>query len=99
MVSGIWNSMRKFTHLIGDRLEWINGMPLAEVTMAAYYNLGFRTYSSAISNYIPHISAKYFEALEAVTRRCMNCAKMSSSRFTASGNVRRAMLYRLSKRA
>lgn len=50
--------------LIGDRLEWINGMPLAEVTMASYYNLGFRTYSSAISNYIPHISAKYFEALK-----------------------------------
>lgn len=50
--------------LIGDRLEWINGMPLAEVTMAAYYNLGYRTYSSAISNYIPHISAKYFEALQ-----------------------------------
>ena len=50
--------------LIGDRLEWINGMPLAEVTMATYYNLGYRTYSSAISNYIPHISAKYFEALK-----------------------------------
>ncbi|MCS0670120.1 5-dehydro-4-deoxyglucarate dehydratase [Cytobacillus firmus] len=50
--------------LIGDRLEWINGMPLAEVTMAAYYNLGYRTYSSAISNYIPHISAKYFNALQ-----------------------------------
>ncbi|WP_424236828.1 5-dehydro-4-deoxyglucarate dehydratase [Bhargavaea ginsengi] len=50
--------------LIGNRLEWINGMPLAEVTMAAYYNLGYRTYSSAISNYIPHISAKYFEALQ-----------------------------------
>ena len=53
----------EFTHLIGDRLEWINGMPLAEVTMAAYVNLGFTSYSSAISNYIPHISAKYYEAL------------------------------------
>jgi 5-dehydro-4-deoxyglucarate dehydratase len=54
----------EFTHLFGDRLEWINGMPLAEVTMAAYLNLGFTTYSSAISNYIPHISAKYFDALQ-----------------------------------
>lgn len=53
----------EFTHLIGDRLEWINGMPLAEVTMASYVNLGFTSYSSAISNYIPHISAKYYEAL------------------------------------
>lgn len=53
----------ELTHLIGDRLEWINGMPLAEVTMAAYVNLGFTSYSSAISNYIPHISAKYYDAL------------------------------------
>lgn len=53
----------EFTHLIGNRLEWVNGMPLAEVTMAAYVNLGFTSYSSAISNYIPHISAMYYEAL------------------------------------
>ncbi|WP_249869067.1 5-dehydro-4-deoxyglucarate dehydratase [Oceanobacillus saliphilus] len=53
----------EFTQVIGDRLDWINGMPLAEVTMAAYVNLGFTSYSSAISNYIPHISAKYYEAL------------------------------------
>jgi len=53
----------EFTHLFGDRLEWINGMPLAEVTMEAYLNLGFKTYSSAISNYIPHIAAMYFEAI------------------------------------
>ncbi|WP_339251609.1 5-dehydro-4-deoxyglucarate dehydratase [Sporosarcina sp. FSL W8-0480] len=58
--------------LIGDRLEWINGMPLAEVTMASYYNLGFRTYSSAISNYIPHISAKYFEALQQGDHKTMH---------------------------
>jgi len=53
----------ELTHAIGDRLEWINGMPLAEVTMAAYLNLGFKSYSSAISNYIPHISIKYYHAL------------------------------------
>lgn len=53
----------EFNHSIGDRLEWINGMPLAEVTMAAYVNIGYASYSSAISNYIPHISAKYFDAL------------------------------------
>ncbi|NEU31409.1 5-dehydro-4-deoxyglucarate dehydratase [bacterium LRH843] len=53
----------ELTNLIGDRLEWINGMPLAEVTMPAYVNLGFTSYSSAISNYIPHISAKFYEAL------------------------------------
>ena len=62
----------EFTHLIGDRLEWINGMPLAEVTMAAYVNLGFTSYSSAISNYIPHISAKYYEALLSGNKEVLN---------------------------
>ncbi len=62
----------EFTQLIGDRLEWINGMPLAEVTMPAYINLGFTSYSSAISNYIPHISAKYFEALKSGDKETVN---------------------------
>ncbi|MBR3119667.1 5-dehydro-4-deoxyglucarate dehydratase [Oceanobacillus profundus] len=60
---GNMEQIAEFTHLFGDRLAWINGMPLAEVTMEAYINLGFRSYSSAISNYIPHISAMYYEAL------------------------------------
>lgn len=61
---GNMETVAEFTHLFGDRLEWINGMPLAEVTMASYMNLGYNSYSSAISNYIPHISALYFEALK-----------------------------------
>lgn len=48
---------------LGDKLAWINGMPLAEVTMPAYIPLGYTSYSSAISNYIPHISRKFYEAL------------------------------------
>lgn len=61
---GNMETVSEFTHKFGDRLEWINGMPLAEVTMGAYLNLGYKTYSSAISNYIPHISQLYFEALK-----------------------------------
>ncbi|MFP7170249.1 5-dehydro-4-deoxyglucarate dehydratase [Terribacillus sp. 7520-G] len=45
------------------RLDFLNGMPMAEVTMPAYLPLGIKTYSSAISNYIPHISRMYYEAL------------------------------------
>jgi 5-dehydro-4-deoxyglucarate dehydratase len=48
---------------IGNRLTWINGMPLAEVTMPAYIPLGYEAYSSAISNYIPHISRLFYQAL------------------------------------
>ncbi|GAB3057114.1 5-dehydro-4-deoxyglucarate dehydratase [Salinicoccus sesuvii] len=50
-------------HRLGDRLEYINGLPLAEMTMAAYSGIGFHSYSSAISNYIPHISSLYYKAL------------------------------------
>ena len=51
------------TQAIGDRLSWLNGMPMAEVTMPAYIPLGFDSYSSAISNYIPHISRRFYDAL------------------------------------
>ncbi|TSB45278.1 5-dehydro-4-deoxyglucarate dehydratase [Alkalicoccobacillus porphyridii] len=51
------------TQAIGDRLSWLNGMPMAEVTMPAYVPLGFDSYSSAISNYIPHISRRFYDAL------------------------------------
>ncbi|WP_061571021.1 5-dehydro-4-deoxyglucarate dehydratase [Bacillus atrophaeus] len=51
-------------YTIGNRLGWLNGMPMAEVTMPAYMPIGFHSYSSAISNYIPHISRMFFEALK-----------------------------------
>ncbi|MGY4691095.1 5-dehydro-4-deoxyglucarate dehydratase [Salibacterium sp. K-3] len=54
----------EFTQEIGDRLGWLNGMPMAEVTMPAYLPLGYNCYSSAISNYIPHISRTFYEALK-----------------------------------
>ncbi|MDQ0252975.1 5-dehydro-4-deoxyglucarate dehydratase [Evansella vedderi] len=53
----------ELTQTIGERLGWLNGMPMAEVTMPAYIPLGFDSYSSAISNYIPHISRKFYDAL------------------------------------
>jgi 5-dehydro-4-deoxyglucarate dehydratase len=51
------------TQTFGKRFKWLNGMPLAEVTMPAYLPLGFDSYSSAISNYIPHISRNFYNAL------------------------------------
>ncbi|GGJ72121.1 5-dehydro-4-deoxyglucarate dehydratase [Virgibacillus salexigens] len=53
----------ELTQTIRNRLGWLNGMPMAEVTMPAYIPLGFHSYSSAISNYIPHISRGFYEAL------------------------------------
>ncbi|MCJ7839775.1 5-dehydro-4-deoxyglucarate dehydratase [Lederbergia sp. NSJ-179] len=51
------------TQTFKERFSWINGMPLAEVTMPAYVPLGFESYSSAISNYIPHISRKFYNGV------------------------------------
>ncbi|WP_100406921.1 5-dehydro-4-deoxyglucarate dehydratase [Bacillus solitudinis] len=53
----------EFTQTLGDRIEFLNGMPFAEITMPAYANIGFNSYSSAMSNYIPHISRIYYDAL------------------------------------
>ncbi|SEA78556.1 5-dehydro-4-deoxyglucarate dehydratase [Thalassobacillus cyri] len=53
----------ELTQTIGNRIAWLNGMPMAEVTMPVYIPLGFNSYSSAISNYIPHISRQFYEAL------------------------------------
>lgn len=51
------------TQTFRKRFSWLNGMPLAEVTMPAYIPLGFDSYSSAISNYIPHISRKFYNSV------------------------------------
>lgn len=53
----------ELTQTIGDRLEWFNGMPFAEVTMPVYHGMGYRSYSSAMSNYLPHISRLFYNAL------------------------------------
>lgn len=53
----------ELTQTIGDRVEWLNGMPFAEITMPAYKGIGFNSYSSAMSNYLPHVSKLYFDAL------------------------------------
>jgi 5-dehydro-4-deoxyglucarate dehydratase len=53
----------EFVQSLGTSLQWINGMPLAELTMPVYTALGFRSYSSAISNYMPQISRLYYDSL------------------------------------
>jgi 5-dehydro-4-deoxyglucarate dehydratase len=62
----------ELTQSIGGRLEWINGMPFAEVTMPAYAGIGYKTYSSAISNYIPHISRLFYQSLFTDDKATMN---------------------------
>ncbi|MGM0830341.1 MAG: 5-dehydro-4-deoxyglucarate dehydratase [Bacillota bacterium] len=54
----------ELTQTLGDKVEWLNGMPFAEITMPAYHSIGFNSYSSAMSNYIPHVSRIYYDALK-----------------------------------
>ena len=62
----------EITQTIGDRLAYMSGMPMAEVTFAAYANIGFESYSSAISNYIPHISRLYLDTLKNGDTKLLN---------------------------
>jgi len=48
---------------IGDRLAWINGMPTAEMTFPAFHACGARAYTSAISNFIPHVAVRFYRAV------------------------------------
>ncbi|MGD6846915.1 5-dehydro-4-deoxyglucarate dehydratase [Rossellomorea aquimaris] len=54
----------ELTQTLGDKVEWLNGMPFAEITMPAYHSIGFNSYSSAMSNYIPHVSRLYYDSLK-----------------------------------
>lgn len=54
--------------LLGDRLSWINGMPTAEMTFPAFYAAGARAYSSAIANFIPHVTMRFHQAVVAGDR-------------------------------
>jgi 5-dehydro-4-deoxyglucarate dehydratase len=48
---------------IGDRLAWINGMPTAEMTFPAFHACGARAYTSALSNFLPHVTLRFYRAV------------------------------------
>ncbi len=48
---------------LGDRLAYMNGMPTAEMTYPSFYALGCRGYSSALSNFAPHVTLKFHQAV------------------------------------
>jgi 5-dehydro-4-deoxyglucarate dehydratase len=48
---------------VGDRLAYMNGMPTAEMTFPSFFALGCRGYSSALSNFAPHVTLKFHQAV------------------------------------
>lgn len=47
---------------LGDSVALIGGMPTAEVYALAYRGLGFRTYSSAVYNFLPATALRFYDA-------------------------------------
>ena len=53
----------EITTKIGDRLVYVGGMPTHEVYAQAYFAAGVTTYSSAVFNFVPALSQRFYKAL------------------------------------
>ncbi|SFZ84608.1 5-dehydro-4-deoxyglucarate dehydratase [Devosia enhydra] len=60
--------VRQITATMGDRLTYLGGMPTAELFAESYLAAGFTTYSSAVFNFVPHLSVRFYKALRAGRR-------------------------------
>ena len=49
--------------LVGDALEYFNGMPTAETFQSAYAGMGVPYYSSAVFNFVPEVSWAFYRAI------------------------------------
>lgn len=50
---------------LGDRLHYVGGLPTAETFALPYQEMGVTTYSSAVFNFIPEFSSKFYAAVRA----------------------------------
>jgi 5-dehydro-4-deoxyglucarate dehydratase len=66
--SGDIGLVRQISATLGDRLTYLGGMPTAELFAEAYLAAGFTTYSSAVFNFVPHLSVRFYKALRAGRR-------------------------------
>lgn len=77
--SGDIGLVRQITAKMGDRLTYLGGMPTAELFAEAYMGAGFSTYSSAVFNFVPWLSNKFYAALQAGDRA--TCEEILTSFF------------------
>lgn len=66
--SGDIGLVRQVTASLGDRLTYLGGMPTAELFAEAYLGAGVSTYSSAVFNFVPELSIRFYKALRAGER-------------------------------
>jgi 5-dehydro-4-deoxyglucarate dehydratase len=57
---------------LGDRLTYIGGLPTAETYALPYLEMGVTTYSSAVFNFVPQFSTKFYEAVIARDREAVH---------------------------
>jgi 5-dehydro-4-deoxyglucarate dehydratase len=75
---------------LGDRLDYIGGMPTAEVFASANDGIGVSTYSSAIFNFVPEFATRFYSAVRARDGAFTNAALRSFfARYLAIRNRRR----------
>jgi 5-dehydro-4-deoxyglucarate dehydratase len=53
---------------LGDRLTYVGGLPTAETFALPYLDMGVTTYSSAVFNFVPAFSTKFYAAVRAQDR-------------------------------
>ena len=66
--SGEIGLVREITARMGERLTYLGGMPTAELFAEAYLGAGVTTYSSAVFNFVPHLSVRFYDALRSGDR-------------------------------
>lgn len=57
---------------VGENFPIMNGMPTAELSALAFAGLGIYAYSSAVLNFVPEISASFYNALTGGKSKCVH---------------------------
>ncbi len=55
--------MQRIGLRMGDRLTYVGGLPTAETFAAPYLEMGVTTYSSAVFNFVPEFSTRFYAAV------------------------------------
>ncbi len=55
--------MQRISLRMGDRLTYVGGLPTAETFAMPYLEMGVTTYSSAVFNFVPEFSTRFYAAV------------------------------------
>lgn len=61
--TGNLQQLNEIIQLTRGRLEFIGGVPTAEIIAQAYMAIGVSTYSSAVFNFVPQLALRFYEAI------------------------------------